>query len=95
MHINVLIEDPGLLQPVLESPAVDIVYVAAERLQPDEYAAYTGRIHEAGKRAYLAFPYIFRDSVMKDMEAHTGALASAGWDGCARNTGSWKSSMSA
>ena len=81
MHINVLIEDPGLLQTVLGSDAVDIVYIAGERLRPDEYTEYTGKIHSAGKRAYMAFPYIFRGNALKDMEAHLEELLSAGWDG--------------
>ena len=81
MYINVLIEDPALLDTVLASEIVDIVYAAAERLQPRDYAAAADRIHSAGKRAYLALPYISRGDVMSDMEAHLSELISSGWDG--------------
>jgi len=66
MDINVQISDISLLDDVLSFSGVSGVYVEFERIRADRLKDIRARIHAAGKKFYLALPFIFSQAFESD-----------------------------
>ncbi len=81
MVIDVSIENPGHLAELLRVPGADGVFLPGDRIPADRWKKSVRDLHEAGKKAYLAFPYVFRTGTGRYYEAHREELREAGFDG--------------
>ncbi|MCJ7835984.1 hypothetical protein MUB23_11370 [Cuneatibacter sp. NSJ-177] len=81
MLISVLYENPSHLAELLTIPEVSAVYLPGERLSRKEAAAAGELCRQAGKKAYYAFPYVFRREAADYYEKEAETLRQGGWDG--------------
>lgn len=81
MLINVSIENPAILDELLEIPEVNGVYLPGERMTEAELYSTAERCRCRGKSCYYAFPYVFRQNAREYYEETVGTLKEAGFDG--------------
>ncbi|WP_434311413.1 hypothetical protein [Hominifimenecus sp. rT4P-3] len=81
MLISVLYENPAHLSELCEIPEVSAVYLPGERLSGKEVEDAAARCHQAGKKAFYAFPYVFRQEAAAYYQEELDALQKAGVDG--------------
>lgn len=81
IRVEVSAEDMRLLPVFLKSEVPDAIFLPGDRLFPGEGAEAAARIHERGKKAYYAFPYILRGPSGEDILKLREEIVSAGWDG--------------
>ena len=81
MHISVLYENPAHEAELLRIPEVNRLYLPLERMDWRRLPEAAARCREAGKEAYLAFPYLFRRETAAYFKENRAALAEAGADG--------------
>ena len=81
--LNVLISSPLQLEETLSVPEVSGVYLPADYVPPKELAEAVQKVHAAGKEAYYALPFVFRQEARELFEnAETlRQLREAGPDG--------------
>ena len=82
-ELNVLAEKTEQLPAILACPAVDGVYLPSELIPMTELAEQAAAVRAAGKKCYLALPFVFR----VEMERYFGSeeslalIRAAGLDG--------------
>ena len=79
--LNVSVEEPCQLEPVLRQKDVSAVYLDADGFAPSSWKDIADRCHAAGKTCYLALPHIFRDHALKFFKDSQSLLENAGFDG--------------
>lgn len=87
MFISVSIENPLYLRELLPLAGIDGIYLPSDRLAPSSWAAAAAACHRAGKRAYLALPWVMRREAGQYLLAHEKECLAAAFDGfLVRNT---------
>ncbi len=81
IKLGVTVYDSAVLEQVLKEPRIDRVYYETSGTDCGEIAAIAKRIHEYGKDAYLALPYIFRKQAEDFFEGNYRIIQKAGFDG--------------
>ena len=66
--LNVLADSRAQLEAALSVPEVEGIYLPADYIPPEELAEQVARLHEAGKKAYYALPFVFRQEARRLFE---------------------------
>ena len=80
MRLQVLVSKKEQLSPALGSACSEIL-IESTLCEADGYGTAAERIHSAGKKAYLALPWIFREEMRAFLEKSLEDIRSAGFDG--------------
>ncbi len=81
MGLHVLIEQPAMLAQVLSYEAVDRLYIAVHDMKAEKIQTDISKVKAAGKEAYVALPYMYRDTYKKGLSEVLKACEKAGVDG--------------
>ncbi len=81
MIINALIEQKHTVQELLSIPEISAIYLPGELYEIEELGNAIRLCHENGKKAYYAFPYIFRQEAISWHEDNVEFLRHADIDG--------------
>ena len=81
MDINVLISNPDFVSEIFSFPQVSGIYVEMERLRPSKIKELIKSAHKAGKKLYVALPYVWNEEVEKTLNREITAVISASPDG--------------
>lgn len=66
--LRVLVGTEAQLEEILKTPQVDAVYLPADYVGPEDLKGAADRVHAAGKRAFYALPFVFRDRARQAFE---------------------------
>ena len=66
--LNVLVGSRAQLEAALSVPEVEGIYLPADYIPPEELAEQVARLHGAGKKAYYALPFVFRQEARRLFE---------------------------
>ena len=66
--LNVLINSPKQLEETLSVPEVDGIYLPADYIPPEALAETAEKVRAAGKKAYYALPFVFRQEARRLFE---------------------------
>ena len=83
LALNVLVNSSQQLQAALAVPEVSGIYLPADYIPPEKLAEEVTAVHAAGKKAYYALPFVFRQEARRlfEKEETLGQLRQAGLDG--------------
>lgn len=80
-RLTVSLENPVLLQTVLEFCEVSAVFLDSADFAPSDWGEAVRKCHEAGKKCWLAFPHVFREDTGKYFVQNFQHFKEAGFDG--------------